>query len=141
MVKNLLKRLLPFKDVRLVNKEFCKEDLELLSESSLRKMMLRYLRNLLVSGVFLILIGVGLFWVWKLEKPTYYEDASSKYEAYRKEEEILGKSLDTLYGRGNWEMGIYQTKLDAFRVIVKTGSKEYERYFRVIGGEVYEVQF
>ena len=141
MVKKLLYKFLPFKDVRLVNKEFRKEDLELLDETSLRKMWLRNLRNLLVTGVFLVFIGVGLFWVGRLENPSYFEETSSKYEAYKKEEEILGKSLDVLYGKGNWKMGIYQTKLDAFRVIIKKDGKSVERYYRVIGGEVYEVQF
>jgi hypothetical protein len=141
MVKKLLYKFLPFKDVRLVNKDFRKEDLALLDESSLRKMWLRNLRNLLVTGVFLVFVGIGLFWIGRLEKPSYFEDTSSKYEAYKKEEEILGKSLDVLYGKDNWEMGIYQTKLDAFRVIVKKDGKSVERYYRVIGGEVYEVQF
>ena len=141
MVKKLLYKFLPFKDIRLVNKDFRKEDLELLDESSLRKMWLRNLRNLLVTGVFLVFIGIGLFWIGRLEKPSYFEETSSKYEAYKKEEEILGKSLDVLYGKDNWEMGIYQTKLDAFRVIVKKDGKSVERYYRVIGGEVYEVQF
>lgn len=141
MVKKLLYRFLPFKDVHIVNKDFRKGDLALLDESSLRKMWLRNLRNLLVTGVFLVFIGIGLFWVGRLENPSYFEETSSKYEAYKKEEEILGKSLDVLYGKDNWEMGIYQTKLDAFRVIVKKDGKSVERYYRVIGGEVYEVQF
>ena len=113
----------------------------MLDESSLRKLWLRNLRNLLVTGVFLVFVGIGLFWVGRLENPSYFEETSSKYEAYKKEEEILGKSLDVLYGKDNWEMGIYQTKLDAFRVIVKKDGKSVERYYRVIGGEVYEVQF
>lgn len=141
MVKKLLYKFLPFKDVRLVNKDFSREDLELLDKSSLRKMWLRNLRNLLVTGVFLVFIGIGLFWIGRLEKPSYFEETSSKYESYKKEEEILGKSLDVLYGKGNWEMGIYQTKLDAFRVIIKKDGESVERYYRVIGGEVYEVQF
>lgn len=68
------------------------------------------------------------------------EDFTSNLTTYKKEQDFLAVKLNKIYGVGNWQYGIYQTEIDAFRVEVKlSDGSQVEHYYRVSGGNIYRL--
>lgn len=99
----------------------------------------KYLTQLGYFSVLLILsfsLFVGLLYI---DKPKSVDSGNSS--VYRSEQDILSSRLDSIYGRGNWEFGIYQTTLDAFRVVVTlSNGKKVEHYYKVENGNIYRLE-
>ena len=82
---------------------------------------------------------LALLGAYLLDSPK--EDFTKNITTYRKEQDFLAKKLDGIYGAGNWEYGVYQTNMDAFRVEVtlSDGSKV-EHYYQVKGDNIYRLK-
>ena len=98
----------------------------------------KYLRQLGFFSTLLLVSLLTLLGVYLLGSPR--EDFTSNLTTYRKEQDFLATELNKIYGVGNWQYGIYQTEIDAFRVEVKlSDGSQVEHYYRVSGGNIYRL--
>lgn len=131
-IKNSVKR-------RTLSRKLYNEDmLQTLSESERIALRGKYLRQLGLFSSLLLVSLLTLLGVYLLGSPK--EDFTSNLTTYRKEQDLLAKKLNEIYGVGNWQYGIYQTEIDAFRVEVKLSDGSLvEHYYRVSGGNIYRL--
>lgn len=109
--------------------------------SSKQKIYLRsrYLRQLVFFSLLLFLSLFALVGVSLLDSSG--TDLESSYQSYKSEESLLSNRLDSIYGKGNWEFGIYQTNLDAYRVLVTlSNGGTVEHYYRVENKNIYRLE-
>lgn len=109
--------------------------------SSEQKLFLRsrYLRQLLFFSLLLFLSLFALVGVSLLGSGE--NELESNYHLYKSEESLLSNRLNSIYGKGNWEFGVYQTNLDAFRVLVTLSDGTIvEHYYRVENGNIYRLE-
>lgn len=99
----------------------------------------KYLKHLGFFSTLLVVSLLALLGAYLLDSPK--EDFTKNITTYRKEQDFLAKKLDGIYGAGNWEYGVYQTNMDAFRVEVtlSDGSKV-EHYYQVKGDNIYRLK-
>lgn len=131
-LKNSIKR-------RTLSRKLYNEDmLQTLSESERIALRGKYLRQLGLFSSLLLVSLLTLLGVYLLGSPK--EDFTSNLTTYRKEQDLLAKKLNEIYGVGNWQYGVYQTEIDAFRVEVKLSDGSLvEQYYRVSGGNIYRL--
>lgn len=131
-LKNSVKR-------RTLSRKLYNEDmLQTLSESERIALRGKYLRQLGLFSSLLLVSLLTLLGVYLLGSPK--EDFTSNLTTYRKEQDLLAKKLNEIYGVGNWQYGVYQTEIDAFRVEVKLSDGSLvEHYYRVSGGNIYRL--
>jgi hypothetical protein len=131
-LKNSIKR-------RTLSRKLYNEDmLQTLSESERIALRGKYLRQLGLFSSLLLVSLLTLLGVYLLGSPK--EDFTSNLTTYRKEQDLLAKKLNEIYGVGNWQYGVYQTEIDAFRVEVKLSDGSLvEHYYRVSGGNIYRL--
>jgi len=131
-LKNSIKR-------RTLSRKLYNEDmLQTLSESERIALRGKYLRQLGLFSSLLLVSLLTLLGVYLLGSPK--EDFTSNLTTYRKEQDLLTKKLNEIYGVGNWQYGVYQTEIDAFRVEVKLSDGSLvEHYYRVSGGNIYRL--
>lgn len=131
-IKNSVKR-------RTLSRKLYNEDmLQTLSESERIALRDKYLRQLGLFSSLLLVSLLTLLGVYLLGSPK--EDFTSNLTTYRKEQDLLAKKLNEIYGVGNWQYGVYQTEIDAFRVEVKLSDGSLvEHYYRVSGGNIYRL--
>lgn len=131
-IKNSVKR-------RTLSRKLYNEDmLQTLSESERIALRGKYLRQLGLFSSLLLVSLLTLLGVYLLGSPK--EDFTSNLTTYRKEQDLLAKKLNEIYGVGNWQYGVYQTEIDAFRVEVKLSDGSLvEHYYRVSGGNIYRL--
>lgn len=131
-LKNSVKR-------RTLSRKLYNEDmLQTLSESERIALRGKYLRQLGLFSSLLLVSLLTLLGVYLLGSPK--EDFTSSLTTYRKEQDLLAKKLNEIYGVGNWQYGVYQTEIDAFRVEVKLSDGSLvEHYYRVSGGNIYRL--
>lgn len=131
-IKNSIKR-------RTLSRKLYNEDmLQTLSESERIALRGKYLRQLGLFSSLLLVSLLTLLGVYLLGSPK--EDFTSNLTTYRKEQDLLAKKLNEIYGVGNWQYGVYQTEIDAFRVEVKLSDGSLvEHYYRVSGGNIYRL--
>ena len=109
-----------------------------LSESDRIALRRKYLKQLGLFSSLLLVSLLTLLGVYLLGSPK--EDFTSNISTYRKEQDFLAKKLNEIYGVGNWQYGIYQTEIDAFRVEVRLSDGSLvEHYYRVSGGNIYRL--
>lgn len=109
-----------------------------LSESERIALRKKYLKQLGLFSSLLLVSLLTLLGVYLLGNPK--EDFTSNISTYRKEQDFLAKKLNEIYGVGNWQYGIYQTEIDAFRVEVRLSDGSLvEHYYRVSGGNIYRL--
>lgn len=120
-------------------KLYSPEILDKLSDSEKRALMSKNLRHLGFFSSLLLISLLALLGVFLLKSPQ--ESLTNNIPTYRKEQKLLDKKLDEIYGAGNWEYGVYQTNMDAFRVEVtlSDGSKV-EHYYQVKGDNIYRLK-
>lgn len=131
-LKNSIKR-------RTLSRKLYNEDmLQTLSESERIDLRGKYLRQLGLFSSLLLVSLLTLLGVYLLGSPK--EDFTSNLTTYRREQDLLAKKLNEIYGVGNWQYGVYQTEIDAFRVEVKLSDGSLvEHYYRVSGGNIYRL--
>lgn len=131
-IKNSIKR-------RTLSRKLYNEDmLQTLSESERIALRGKYLRQLGLFSSLLLVSLLTLLGVYLLGSPK--EDFTSNLTTYRKEQDLLAKKLNEIYGVGNWQYGVYQTEIDAFRVEVRLSDGSLvEHYYRVSGGNIYRL--
>lgn len=131
-LKNSIKR-------RTLSRKLYNEDmLQTLSESERIALRGKYLRQLGLFSSLLLVSLLTLLGVYLLGSPK--EDFTSNLTTYRKEQDLLAKKLNEIYGVGNWQYGVYQTEIDAFRVEVKLSDGSLvEHYYRFSGGNIYRL--
>ena len=124
---------------RILSRKLYDEDMvATLSESERIALRSKYLRQLGFFSTLLLVSLLTLLGVYLLGSPK--EDFTSNLTTYRKEQDFLASELNKIYGVGNWQYGIYQTEIDAFRVEVKlSDGAQVEHYYRVSGGNIYRL--
>lgn len=99
----------------------------------------KYLIQLGYFSLLLLLSFLTLFGLLSISRPS--GTGNENYSIYRSEQDVLSSRLDSIYGKGNWEFGIYQTTLDAYRVVVTLSNGEtVEHYYRVENGNIYRLE-
>lgn len=71
-------------------------------------------------------------------------DSNSLGSQYRTEEEKLTERLNSIYGTERWEFGLYQTEIDAYRVLVTLSDGTVVEHFYQVspdGSDIVEVKF
>lgn len=136
--KNKFKQVLEAKG--RYKKLYSPEMLSLYSKSELRKIRKHRLKQLgffssLLACSVLVMLGV-LF----LGNPT--DTGVENIPVYVKEQKSVSEQLDTIYGKGKWEYGIYQTKLDAYRVeVALSDGSVVEHFYKVDeNGNIFRVE-
>lgn len=100
----------------------------------------KYLRELGVFSTLLLFSLLALLGVSLLGGGGSF-DGNANYSSYKSEESRLAEDMDKIYGKGNWEYGIYQTNLDAYRVkVTLSDGSIVDHYYRVDGGNVYRLR-
>ena len=124
---------------RILSRKLYDEDMvQTLSESERIALRKKYLKQLGLFSSLLLVSLLTLLGVYLLGSPK--EDFTSNISTYRKEQDFLAKKLNEIYGVGNWQYGVYQTEIDAFRVEVKLSDGSLvEHYYRVSGGNIYRL--
>lgn len=113
--------------------------LSLMSDSEKRAVRSRYLGHLGFFSVLLLLSLLALGGALLIGSPTL--DGNENFFDYRTEESRLSRELDSIYGKGNWEFGVYQTTMDAYRVeVTLSDGRVVEHYYRVEGGNIYRLE-
>lgn len=136
---NLLGRIkTSFRRRILSRKLYDEEMVKNLSNSERIALRSKYLRQLGFFSSLLLVSLLTLVGVYLLGSPK--EDFTSNLTTYRKEQDFLAKKLNEIYGVGNWQYGVYQTEIDAFRVEVRlSDGSQVEHYYRVSGGNIYRL--
>ena len=136
---NLLGRIkTSFRRRILSRKLYDEEMVKNLSNSERIALRSKYLRQLGFFSSLLLVSLLTLVGVYLLGSPK--EDFTSNLTTYRKEQDFLAKKLNEIYGVGNWQYGVYQTEIDAFRVEVRLSDGSLvEHYYRVSGGNIYRL--
>lgn len=136
---NLLGRIkTSFRRRILSRKLYDEEMVKNLSNSERIALRSKYLRQLGFFSSLLLVSLLTLVGVYLLGSPK--EDFTSNLATYRKEQDFLAKKLNEIYGVGNWQYGVYQTEIDAFRVEVRlSDGSQVEHYYRVSGGNIYRL--
>lgn len=124
---------------RILSRKLYDEDMvQTLSESERIALRRKYLKQLGLFSSLLLVSLLTLLGVYLLGSPK--EDFTSNISTYRKEQDFLAKKLNEIYGVGNWQYGVYQTEIDAFRVEVRLPDGSLvEHYYRVSGGNIYRL--
>ena len=124
---------------RILSRKLYDEDMvQTLSKSERIALRSKYLRQLGFFSTLLLVSLLTLLGVYLLGSPK--EDFTSNLTTYRREQDLLATELNKIYGVGNWQYGIYQTEIDAFRVEVKlSDGSQVEHYYRVSGGNIYRL--
>lgn len=98
----------------------------------------KYLRHLSFFSVLLLFSLFGLIGVYLIGSPK--GDFSDGLRTYRREQDFLAEKLDAIYGRGNWQYGVYQTNMDAYRVeVTLSNGSRVEHFYQIRGGNVYKL--
>lgn len=119
-------------------KMYSEEVLSQMSVSEKLALRSKYLRHLSFFSGLLFLSVLALLGVLLIGSPS--NDWNENYKTYKTEESRLSKEMDSIYGKGNWELGIYQTSMDAYRVKVKlSDGSVVEHYYRISGGNIYRL--
>lgn len=119
-------------------KMYSEEFLSQMSDSEKLALRSKYLRHLSFFSGLLFLSVLALLGVLLIGSPS--NDWNENYKTYKTEESRLSKEMDSIYGKGNWELGIYQTNMDAYRVKVKlSDGSVVEHYYRISGGNIYRL--
>lgn len=136
---NLLGRIkTSFRRRILSRKLYDEEMVKNLSNSERISLRSKYLHQLGFFSSLLLVSLLTLVGVYLLGSPK--EDFTSNLTTYRKEQDFLAKKLNEIYGVGNWQYGVYQTEIDAFRVEVRlSDGSQVEHYYRVSGGNIYRL--
>lgn len=136
---NLLGRIkTSFRRRILSRKLYDEEMVKNLSNSERIALRSKYLRQLGFFSSLLLVSLLTLVGVYLLGSPK--EDFTSNLTTYRKEQDFLAKKLNEIYGVGNWQYGVYQTEIDAFRVEVRlSDGSQVEHYYRVSGRNIYRL--
>ena len=136
---NLLGRIkTSFRRRILSRKLYDEEMVKNLSNSERIALRSKYLRQLGFFSSLLLVSLLTLVGVYLLGSPK--EDFTSNLTTYKKEQDFLAKKLNEIYGVGNWQYGVYQTEIDAFRVEVRlSDGSQVEHYYRVSGGNIYRL--
>lgn len=124
---------------RVISRKLYDEDMiKNLSNSERIALRSKYLRQLGFFSSLLIVSLLTLVGVYLLGSPK--EDFTSNLTTYKAEQDFLAKKLNEIYGVGNWQYGVYQTEIDAFRVEVRLSDGSLvEHYYRVSGGNIYRL--
>ena len=127
-----------FRNRILSRKLYDAEMVSTLDDEQIVHLRSKYLRHLSFYSVLLIFSFFALLGVFLLGSPK--QDFTKDLKTYQTEQDFLAKKLDSIYGKGNWQYGIYQTKIDAYRVEVKLsdGSKV-NHYYQVRQGNIYRL--
>ena len=136
---NLLDRMKFSFKRRILSRKLYDEDMvQTLSESERIALRSKYLKQLGLFSSLLLVSLLTLVGVYLLGSPK--EDFTSNLTTYKKEQDFLAKKLNEIYGVGNWQYGVYQTEIDAFRVEVRLfDGSLVEHYYRVSGGNIYRL--
>lgn len=119
-------------------KMYSEEVLSQMSVSEKLALRSKYLRHLSFFSGLLFLSVLALLGVLLIGSPS--NDWNENYKTYKTEESRLSKEMDSIYGKDNWELGIYQTNMDAYRVKVKlSDGSVVEHYYRISGGNIYRL--
>ena len=119
-------------------KMYSEEVLSQMSVSEKLALRSKYLRHLSFFSGLLFLSVLALLGVLLIGSPS--NDWNENYKTYKTEESRLSKEMDSIYGKCNWELGIYQTNMDAYRVKVKlSDGSVVEHYYRIGGGNIYRL--
>lgn len=114
------------------------EMVKTLSNSQIISLRSKYIRHLSFFSVLLLFSLFGLLGVYLIGSPR--SDFSEGLRTYRKEQDFLAKKLNAIYGEGNWQYGVYQTNIDAYRVeVTLSDGSRVEHFYQIRGGNVYKL--